>query len=103
MQVCDCGKASIIAIIAIAIVDAMLTVVVTGSVVVVTVVDTRVIIPRYSPSPSPSSSFSEYVGHHCDLCNRCISSSVPLRSPSSSAVANVVIVIATINIAISFV
>ena len=102
MQVCDCGKVSIIAIIAIAIVDAMLTVVVTGTVVVVTVDDTRVIIPPYSPSPSPSSSFSEYVGHHWHLRSRFISSFPPWSS-SSSAVVNVVIAIVTINIAIWFV
>ena len=108
MQVCDCekvGGVTIVAVVMVAIdiVDAMLTVVVTVTVVVLTVVATGVIIPPYSPSPSPSSSFSEYVGHHCDLRNRCISSSFPPRSSSSSAVANVVIVIATINIAIWFV
>ena len=104
MQVCDCGKVGgvnivAVAIIAIDIVDAMLTVVVTVTVVVLTVV----IIPPYSPSPSPSSSFSEYVGHHWHLRSRFISSSFPPWSSSSSAVVNVVIAIVTINIAIWFV
>ena len=105
MQVCDCGKVDgvnivAVAIVAIDIVDAMLTVVVTVTVVVLTVVATGVIIPPYSPSPSPSSSFSEYVGHHWHLRSRFISSSFPPWSSSSSAVVNVGIVIATTNIAI---
>ena len=103
MQVRDCGKVGgvnivAVAIIAIDIVDAMLAGVVTA-----TVVATGVIIPPYSPSPSPSSSFSEYVGHHWHLRSRLISSSFPPWSSSSSAVVNVVIAIVTISIAIWFV
>ena len=108
MQVCDCekvGGVTIVAVVMVAIdiVDAMLTVVVTVTVVVLTVVAIVVIIPPYSPSPSPSSSFSAYVGHHWRRRSRFISSSFPPWSSSSSAVVNAVIAIVTISIAIWFV
>ena len=108
MQVCDCEKvvgATIVAvaIVAIDVVDAMLTVVVAVTVVVLTVVAIVVIIPPYSASPSPSSSFSAYVGHRWHRRSRFFSSSLPPWSSSSSAVVHAVIAIVTISIAIWFV
>ena len=108
MQVCDCekvGGVTIVAVVMVAIdiVDAMLTVVVTVTVVVLTAVAIVVIIPPYSPSPSLSSSFSAYVGHHWHRRSRFISSSLPPRSSPSSAVVHAFIAIVTISISIWFV